>query len=62
LRRIFRYEREDITEWRKLFHNEELPSLCSLPDILRAVKIMVMLATIQSRTFCLLVWWIKTLS
>jgi hypothetical protein len=37
LRRIFGPKREEDGSWRKL-HNDELHSLCSSPNIVRAIK------------------------
>jgi hypothetical protein len=40
LRRIFGLKRDEMMrEWRKL-HNEELRDLCSLPGIIRVIKLM----------------------
>jgi hypothetical protein len=37
LRRIFGHKREEVGEWRRL-HNEELPILKALPNIIRVIK------------------------
>jgi hypothetical protein len=37
LRKIFGPKREEDVSWRKL-HNDELHSLCTLPDIVRVIK------------------------
>jgi hypothetical protein len=37
LRKVFRLERKEDGLWRK-FHNDELHSLCSSPNIVRVIK------------------------